>query len=132
MEIALIGLKQVYSKYDILHTKRGSSTRHIWWGSLDGRLSKKNFTWSGTLQRGARNDSEIGCQIFWVVLVSFLYITPILKKIGRYGLFHILGISILYKTVIKDLSISLIFIEVNPVFYKENGILSCMLLNKQP
>ena len=35
---------------------------------------KKCLVLSGPLQPAGRNDSEAGCQIFWVVLVSFLYI----------------------------------------------------------
>ena len=40
--------------------------------SLGGRLSKKKFTLSGPLQRAARNDSKVGCQIFWVIPVTNL------------------------------------------------------------
>ena len=50
--------------------------------SLGGRLSKKKFTLSGPLQRAARNDSKVGCQIFWVIPVTNLLIAPILKKVG--------------------------------------------------
>ena len=110
-----------YLKYDIFCTKRGSSTRHIWWSSLGGRLSKKRKKLSGPLQRGARNDSEIGCQIFWVVLVSYLLITSILIKIGTWDLFHIIGILILYKTKKKVFFNAFFFFEIYPIFYEENG-----------
>ena len=103
-----------------LYTKRGSSTRHIWWSSLGGRLSKKRKKLSGPLQRGTRNDSEIGCQIFGVVLVSYLLITSILIKIGTWDLFHIIGILILYQTK-KSFFNAFFFFEINPVFYEENG-----------
>ena len=59
---------------------------------------------------------------FRVVLFIVLQITPILMKIESWNFLHVVDIFIFYKMKNKFKSIGVFFIEIYPVFFRENGI----------
>ena len=70
-----LGDEKFKSTLNVILQLQFSIDYHELWhttSSLGGRLSKKMFTLSGPWQRAARNDSKVGCQIFWEIPVSFL------------------------------------------------------------
>ena len=86
-----------------------------WWAF------KKTFPYMAPCSGPIGTVLKMVARFFWVVFLSILHIASILKMVGSWNRFHIVGIFILYKTKKKFNSINVFFMEIFSVFFIENG-----------